>query len=482
MSEFFSNLFSLPKRIAVGTWRFIDPQLKSGRIPFARTVLILQLIGALVFVGYTLIKKQIALPFSAEPYLVEVILPDAAGLDPSKEPAAGVAGVSAGKVIAVREEGGQAIATLRLDSDIEGKIFADATASLRPINVLQVLIVNLNPGNPATGPLPEGQPITADNTDSFVHIDELTSILDADTQAQVRILIAEASAAFRGREPEVRKILAELGEIADTTTPIAVALDERRELLAELVDHLDVVFATLGNRGSQLAETIDAGSRTLEVTTNREAELAAAIRELAPTTVVAQRALADARALAQPLNSALDQIVPVAGSVEPAAAQVLELIPDASKFLDVADQLVTDGARPVHLFKTGTKGLAGRVKHELIPSIDKFAATIAALDKFKGGIAQTADLWTSAFSINSNAGPYTQNWVGSTEISPEGLGLSAAAARRRQDRPTRLAVMLAKALEQTCRDTNPAACLLRFSIPELPPEPVLAPIPNGEGG
>ena len=32
--------------------------------------------------------------------------------------------------------------------ELEGKVFADATASLRPINVLQVLNVNIHPGDP----------------------------------------------------------------------------------------------------------------------------------------------------------------------------------------------------------------------------------------------------------------------------------------------------------------------------------------------
>ena len=475
------SVLTAPFRFLRWLWNFVNPQLKAGRIPFARTVLVLQAAAALVFVGYTLIKKDIKLPFSSEPYLVEVIVPDAAGLDPSKEPAAGVSGAQQGRVIAVREEGGQAIATLRFPSDMEGKIFADATAELRPLNVLQILIVNVDPGDPASGPLPEGQPIEADRTTSFVHIDELTEILDADTQAQVRILISEAATALRGREPELRRIFGELGELTDTAEPIAEALDERRRLLTRLVDNLDVVFTTLGQRGSQLAETIDAGSRTLAVTTAREGELAAAVRRLAPTTIAARDALAKTRALAEPLVPALDQLLPVLPQLEPASEQITALIPEASEFLTVAEQLADEGAEPVRLFRDGTKGLADRVKRDLIPAISNFGTTIDALDKYKGGIAQTADLWSGAFSQIANNGPYTQVWFGGGEITPEGLGLGPAAARARQGRPTRLAMMLAEALELNCRETNPAGCLFRFGLEGLPEEPVLAP-EKGSGG
>ncbi len=360
---------------------------------------------------------------------------------------------------------------------MEGRIFADATASLRPINVLQVLIVNIDPGDPASGPLPSGQRITTDRTDTFVHIDELTSILDADTQAQVQILIAEAARALNGREPELRSILAELGELTGTAKPVAAALRERRRLLTQLVGDLDTVFTTLGTRGSQLGEVLSSGSRVLEVTADREAELTEATRELAPTVEQAQTALAAGRRLAEPLNFTLDQLLPVSDQLQPAADKTLALIPEADSFLDLGAEVADDGARPVRLFERGTRGLADRVEDELIPAVDNFRVTIDALDKYKGGIAQTADLWSGGFSTNGNGGPYSQVYFGNAELTPEGLGLGPAAARSRGERPSRLAVMLARALEVTCRKQNEAACSLRFALPELPVDPV-----TGGGG
>lgn len=479
-----SRIASLPARFVRSAKEFIDPKLKAGRIPLGRTVLVLQLVAALIFVGYTLTKKQIRFPFSPDPYYVEVVLPDAAGLDPSKEPAAGVAGAQAGRVVDVRNEGGQAIATLRLDDDLEGKIFADATASLRPLNVLQVLIVNIHPGDPASGPLPDDRPIPADRTDSFVHIDELTSILDADTQAQVRTLISEAAIALRGREPELRQILRKLGELTDTAKPLARALDERRVLLRRLVDHLDVVFSTLGERRSQVAEALDAGSRTLEVTSNRGAELEAATRLLAPTVIEAERSIAAAREFAEPLTLSLNQILPAVGNLRPAAQKIRALIPQANEFLGAGERLVADGAGPVALFEEGTRGLAKRVRRDLIPAIDDFSVTIAALDKYKGGIAQTADLWSRAFSVNANAGTISQVYFGNLEITPEGLGFPSRARLTKgpNDLPTKLNLALATALERTCRDVNPVACELRFAIDELPAAPVLGTALETKGG
>ena len=105
----------------------------------------------------------------------------------------------------------------------------------------------------------------------------------------------------------------------------------------------------------------------------------------------------------------------------------------------------------------------------------KFGDTIDALDKYKGGIAQTADLWSGAFSTVGNGGPYTQVYFGNSEITPEGFGLGTAAAQARGGQPSKLATMLAKTLEITCRETNIAACGLRFTLPGLPPDPVTKP-------
>ena len=483
---------TLPGRVLTGLKEFVDPSLKAGRIPFTRTVLILQLIAALIFVGYTLVKKQIRLPLSPEPYLVQVVLPDAAGLDPSKEPTAGVAGAAAGRVVDVVEEDGRALVTLRLDPDLRGKIFDDATASVRPINVLQVLVVNINPGTPRDedgdgspdNQLADDEPIPASRTDTFVHIDQLTSVLDADTQAQVRTLISEAATALggKGQPRRLREILGRLGRLTDTATPLAKALDERRVLITQLVDHLDVVFGTLAERGDQLARAIHAGSDTLAVTAARETELAAATRLLAPVLQEAERSLVAGSALATPLNSALDELNPVAGNLEPAAVKLGELVPEGQELLGLFEQLVRDGRRPVRLFEAGTRGLGRRIATDVTPAVGKFAATAAALDKFKGGIAQTADLWTGAFSTHANNGPYSQIYVNNFEFTPEGFGLPAAAARSRGGEPSRLSVMLAQALERTCRDDSLAACALRFSLPLLPEEPFIAPERSRKAG
>ena len=477
------SIITLPGRFIRGAWHFIEPPLKVGRIPFGRTVLIMQAVAAVTFIGYTLVKKDIQFPWSPEPYLVDVLLTDAQGLNPPKEPSAGVAGVLAGKVVDVSVENGQARATLRLDSDFKGKIFNDATAEVRPTSVLQTLIVNVKPGTPESGVLKDGQPIEAGKTTNYVAIDDLTGILDADTQAQVQILISELAEAMKGREPQLRKILTELARVTDGAAPLADALADRRRLLSKLTSHLDEMFTTLGQRGTQLASAIELGSQTLAVTSSRETELAEATRQLGPTVVEAERALRATRLLAEPLAPALAELVPVASLVEPTAIKLRELAPELDSFITLADGLVEDGKRPARLLAEGLKGQARRVREDQIPALKELVDLVDLLSEYQNGMIQFAEGWSGATSTNRNAGPYAQFGIVNAEAPAGGFGLGAAATRSRGDEPTRLSRMLAEMLEHTCRESNPAACLIRFNTPGLPPEPLLEPLHElGEGG
>ena len=473
MSGFLTRVASFPLRVARGARRFIDPPLKVGRIPFTRTVLLIQVLAALTFLGYTLMKKGANLPFSDEPYRVHVLMPDAKGLNPRKEPAAGVAGVSAGKVVAAETVAGQARVTLELDPELRGKVFNDATVFVRPSSVLQTLIVNIQPGDPDSGALPDEGVIDSAQTDAFVHIDELTGMLDADTQAQAQILISEAARALKGREPQLRAILAELGELADATTPLAKALAERRRLLARLVGHSDELFTTVGQRGTQLARAIDAGRRTLDVTAAREPELAAATRDLAPVLEEATRSLVATRGLAEPLVPALDELVPASAALGPGAARLRELLPRVDSLIGSADSLVDAGRKPASQLADGMRGLSDRVLSDQVPALEELVDLVDLLFEYRNGLVQTAENWSGAFSANRNAGTYANFAIVTSESKPEWFGFPAGAARGRSEGTSRMERMLAEMLERVCRESNPAACVLRFSARDLPAEPIL---------
>jgi len=463
------RLAELPGKMLRGAWSFVNPTRTAGRVPLGRLVIAIQIVVALAFLGYTLHKKSIRLPLSGEAYQVQVRFADAQGLDRLDEPAAAVAGTPLGSVTAVDYVNGEALATLTFDDQVEGKLFADASVSIRPASALQNLLVNVDPGTPEAGPLPSDEPIAPGQTTGYVTIDELTSVLDADTQAYVTILIEQARVALRGREGELRRALGDVGELVDTAAPVSAALAKRRRLLTKLVGELEVVTSTLGDRGSKLAEAIDKGNRTLEVTSAREGELAEMTRELGPLLAEADSALVAARHMAEPLIPALDALMPAAEPLAASLAKMNDLLPRAESLTGRFETLVADGRKPLRLMLEGTAGIERRVG-AMVPIMRDLTALSRRLDRRSGAMAQTADTFSSAFSSQDRNGAYGPVQIRLEHLNPVNFGLGenpSPAQERRMQRN------VAAALEAVCLVENPVACLYRFAHPDLPTEPVL---------
>jgi phospholipid/cholesterol/gamma-HCH transport system substrate-binding protein len=462
------RLLSLPVAAGRLIWGFVHPTRTAGRVPLGRFVIALQLVAALVFVAYTLEKKSIRVPGMAEPYEIEVLFADSQGLDQLDEPGAAVAGMPLGRVSDVRYSDGRSLVTLRLDPEVRGKVFADASAVIRPGSAIQNLVVNVHPGTPAAGPLPEGEPISAARTQPFVTIDELTGVLDADTRAYVSILLAEAEQGLHGGGGEVRRALGRLGRMTQTAAPVARALATRRRLLTRLVSDLDVIFTVLGERGGQLASAIDAGARTLEVTAGREAELAGLVDELGPTLSAAGDSLASVRRLSATLEPALRRLLPAARPLGTGLGKGRRLLTEAGELTATFRSLVDTGARPLALMLEGTAGLDSRLQDQ-VESARDLSALVRRLDRYKGGLPQLADTLSGAFSVNDTGGPYGQVDVLSIDVPrPEDLGFEPADARERHGEPSLVDAKLGQALERLCRRRGGYACVLRAGIPGLP--------------
>jgi virulence factor Mce-like protein len=464
------TLLRLPLTLARFFWGFVNPQRTAGRIALGRVAIVTQVVAALIFVGYTLHKKDMAVPLVTDKgYEVQVVFPDAKGLDTADNPAAAVAGTPSGQVTAVEYRDGRALVSLRLDSKLEGRIFADASAQLRPASALQNLLVNITPGTPEAGPLREGRAIKPERTTVYPAVDDVTGIFDADTQAYVAILLHEARRALRHREGHMRDALARLARLADPATSVSRALATRRALLTRLVGHLDVIFTTVGRRGEQLAAAIAAGNRTLHVTDSRQAQLTAVTRKLAPVMLEARRSLAAVRELAIPLVPALERLNPTGRPFARSMARTRGMVARLEKLLDRVSGVQRRGKRPLQLMLEGTTGLKGRVQ-ELQPIADELVTIGRLLDQYKEGAAQLATTLSGINSSQDRGGPYSQVDVLKFESPrPENFGLPASASRAQR---AQMRTQLAAALERVCKDGNPGACVMRFNVPGLSERPV----------
>ena len=168
-----------------------------------RLALIVQVIAALAFVGSLLHSEGVSLPFTGSgSWSIQAAFSDADGIHTGERIPVLVAGVPEGIVSQVRLQDGAAVATLQLADSVQGVLRSDTTATIEPRSALEDLTVDLTPGSPTAPAARAGMRIAEGRTTPTIPLDRLTAIMDADTRAQVAILLDQLAVGIGGRGGE----------------------------------------------------------------------------------------------------------------------------------------------------------------------------------------------------------------------------------------------------------------------------------------
>jgi phospholipid/cholesterol/gamma-HCH transport system substrate-binding protein len=430
-------------------------------VPFGRTTILVQALAALAFVVYLFASDNVHAPFLHQSYTLKASFDDASGLNGKDGREVTIAGVRVGKVTDVRYTHGRAVADLQLDDDAKGRVHSDARVAIVPRSALQDQIVEITPGSRG-GVLEDGDRITASLTASPVQLDRVLETLDADSRAQLQILLGELRTGLRGRETPLRKALARLDDVVSSGSQVAGALADRRKLLTRLVDELDTVFTTLGRRDTTLREVITAGRRTLQTTAGRDAEVAATVRELPRTLDGLGSALADVRSLAQPLQPALEELRPAAKQLPATLRSLRDFVPSGQGLVKDLGGLVDDGRRPAVALRGALEQL-GPTSEGLHEPVAGLQPIVAAIDKNKNGIGLLGERFSGVFSTNDANGIILRGLGFFEKPDPANLGVPGATGAQLRT----LQRKSVQALLKACKD-NPLACIARYLIPGLP--------------
>jgi virulence factor Mce-like protein len=250
-----------------------------------------------------------------------------------------IAGVDVGKVVEVRhlEPGTEAaVVTMRIEDD--GRpIHRDARVSIRARMFLEGnWFLDLQPGTPAAGELPDGGSLPIAQTRGPVQLGQLFTALQADTRKNLQTLLDEYSSALEGRGADGYRRSIPYWEPAYRSSAI-------------------VQDATLGVRQHDLSDYIDASGRVARGLDRSPAALKALIadfntaagafaREAQNLTLTIDelpRTLAAARPALFALNEALPPFRRFAEDLEPSIEEAGVTIDVALPFLRQARQLVS---------------------------------------------------------------------------------------------------------------------------------------------
>lgn len=429
---------------------------------FGRLALLLQAVLAVALVAVLLRADDVRLPLTGTDDLrVEVVFPDAAGLRTDQHAPVLVAGVPSGRVEEVRYAQGRAVATLRLDPAARGVVKADAVARIEPRSALEDLTVDLVPGSRSAPALEDGDRLEAAQTRGEVQLDRVAATLDADTRAQVAILLDNLGTGLQ--DGELRQAIQALRPVVDTASQVTTALDRRRSRLTRLVDAVDTVATAAGQKQAALRDAVAAGRRTLDVTAARDRELRSTISALPGTMTALDGALAETQRLATPLRPALQRLRPTARALPAALQQLQDVVPAATKLVDAAGALGTDGAAPTRRLRRAAEALRPAATR-LTPGVAQLEPIVRSIDARKTGVATLGERFSGVLSTNDANGPVLRGLGFFEPFDPANFGFPGATGAKR----AKVAVDAAAALTQVCLKENPLACLIRFQVPGLP--------------
>ena len=332
--------------------------------PFVVGVVLLVLFGgAVVFAlnsthGMPLVERK----------EVRVAFEDLSGLNVGDD--VRISSTRVGYVDAIELEDGRAVAVLKLD-DPDTELYENASAArVSDRSGLGQKFVDLDPGDPTTGPLRDDGTIPVEQTVRSEDINQLLDVFDAGTRKGASTSLRNLGGGMTGHGEGLRAfahsapgLLTDTGEVSralarDSGVPLAdllssadllsVRMAQRSDELAALTEQLGTTVDAFGvDDGDPLREslarsprTLDTARTALETLDGPLADTALAMRQLRPGARSLGAATPDLRGLLREGVGPLRKVPSVSKDAVPGVASLTTLVEDARP---LSRQLVKTG-------------------------------------------------------------------------------------------------------------------------------------------
>jgi len=192
-------------------------------------------------------------------FVIQAQMPDVNNIEPNSR--VRVADVTVGHVTKIERQGWHAMLTMRMDGDVN--LPANATARIGTTSLLGSLHIELAaPTNePPHGKLHDGSLIPLSHGGAYPSTEQtlaaLSMLLNGGGLGQVQDITEAFSTAFRGREQDLRSLIAQLGEFTthlnDQTGDIIAATDSLNRLVGKFAAQQPVLDRALATVPDALA-------------------------------------------------------------------------------------------------------------------------------------------------------------------------------------------------------------------------------------
>jgi phospholipid/cholesterol/gamma-HCH transport system substrate-binding protein len=264
--------------------------------------------------GYIVINQRLPNPF-AHFVKVDGQFQTAAGVVPGLGEPVNIAGVNVGVITGTDLKNGQAIIHMQVKPGSLPEphvLFRNASAVLFPNTPLKDMEIDINPGTPTAGRLPQGGTIPVGQTTVPTDSDEVLDSLDADTRTWLASLVTELNTGTNGRAQDLKQLLQTLGPTSAQFRQIGDLLATRRHELAAIVHNLGVLTQATSAKDAQLQTVVRAGDQAVSALASQDVALRAAIGRLPGTLQTTRTTLTDVGQLANALGPTATALIPTA--------------------------------------------------------------------------------------------------------------------------------------------------------------------------
>lgn len=294
--------------------------------------------------GYFLVHERFNPPWENK-YSVWASFDQAPGVAPGKGQEVRIAGVDVGDIRSSRvSPDGHAQLELRVSD--EQKIYSNARFVLRPKSPLNDMYVEISPGGPPGKLLHDGSTVASAQTVRPIQVDEVLGHLDTDARQGLTALLAESDVALANAPSRLPGGLKETDVATVDLKPVMEQLEQRRDLLAELMTSLSEIAAATGEDDARLTRLASSLQRTLASVGENDDQLDEALHQMPGFTKELRDASTNVRDLVHELDPTLRSLADVKDDLPDALERLDDSVKTLDKFLDHAKPTLRD-AKPV---------------------------------------------------------------------------------------------------------------------------------------
>jgi phospholipid/cholesterol/gamma-HCH transport system substrate-binding protein len=253
------------------------------------------------------------------------------------------AGVFIGRVTGIKRAG--TITALELSIDAKyGPVYRDATVQIRAKSVAGENYVQLDPGTPRAGRLPQAGVLPVSQERQAVQDDDVFSIFGAAQRRALESGLVGLGGGLAGQGGDnLNHTLEGMTAVVDKGQGFSRILSEERTQTAQLLNAFDTVASALGQRAQDIQTLTRTALTTASAVTTRDAELRATLAALPAflrqSQVTANRLgsfSTDATPVMANLRIAAENLVPAVQALRPAAGEATTTLATLDRFATIA--------------------------------------------------------------------------------------------------------------------------------------------------